>query len=109
VERSSKSARIDKIFVSASVAAASKEHLYMFFFANPTVALSLIEDPHLVASYGALGITLPSRKTLSGTILDRVHGELFIQVLVQSFASSTKAASPLQPGELDPFGVKDLP
>ena len=98
-----------EFFVPRSVAMTAQERLYMFFFSNPTVSLKLIEDPYLVASYGAMGITLPSRNTLSGVILDRVHADVHMKVLGKVFGPSTKAAAALQPNMVDQYGVLDLP
>jgi hypothetical protein len=48
------------------------DELSLFFF-NPTVGMRLIEDSHLEAAFGAVGVTLPSRTTLSGTLLDKQY------------------------------------
>jgi hypothetical protein len=60
----------------AATATKALEHLYMFFFRNPTVALSHIEDRDLKAAFAIMGITLPTRPTLSTTILDKVYAEV---------------------------------
>jgi hypothetical protein len=100
---------VEDFFAPPSVAVVAKKELYLFFFTNPTVALQLIEDPHLVASYAAMGITLPSRTTLSGIILDKVYSEVHMSTLVSMFGPSTTAAAAVPPNVVDEYGVLDLP
>jgi hypothetical protein len=55
--------------VPKTAAAKAVEHLGRFFFCN-NVALQLVDDPHLKAAFGAVGVPLPTRKTLSTVHLD---------------------------------------
>ena len=96
-------------YVSEPMAVAAKDNLYLFFFSNPTVALHLIEDPHLVASYGNMGIKLPSRNTLAGSILDRVFREVYMEVVKGVFGPTTTAAGDLPSDVVDVYWVLDLP
>lgn len=105
----SKQLDIEEFFVPRHVAAAAQKHLYMFFFTNPTMALQQIEDPHLVASFKTMGVALPSRKTLSTVILDRVYQQVHMETVVGVFGSSSSAAAAVQPGTVDVYGVLDLP
>jgi hypothetical protein len=73
---------ITTFFVPRRVATEAVDHLARFFFSNATVALHLIEDPCLKASYASMGVELPSRTALSTTILDRVFVEVQQQVVV---------------------------
>jgi Protein of unknown function (DUF 659) len=66
----------------------AREELALFFYTN-NVALQLVEDPHLVAAFKAMGADLPSRKVLSTTELDKVYKQQ------QQQLTSTLEASPL--------------
>jgi hypothetical protein len=55
--------------------AQAKRELCEFFF-TATVALQHIDNRHLRASFGILGVDLPSRKTLSGRILNERYTEV---------------------------------
>ena len=52
---------ITTFFVPRKVADEALDHLARFFFTNATVALQLIEDEHLVASYASMGVELPGK------------------------------------------------
>ena len=69
---------------AASVAMALK-YLSLFFFKND-VSLMNIEDEDLVAAFSCLGVTLPSRKALSGPVLQQRYKE-------QRLVSEEKLAS----------------
>jgi hypothetical protein len=57
-----------------SRATAAVEHLIMCIFTNLNASFSLVECPHLKQAFAELGVsTLPSRKQLSTTHLDRVY------------------------------------
>lgn len=51
------------------------------FFFKSSVALHLIEQPDLVEAFATLGVTLPGRKALSTTHLDREHARVSESVL----------------------------
>jgi hypothetical protein len=91
------------------VATEAVDHLARFFFSNATVALHLIEDPCLKASYASMGVELPSRTALSTTILDCVFVEVQQQVLARTFGPATRAAAALAPDVVDTYGIMDLP
>lgn len=71
---------IDRFVVPAENQRKAIRHLSMFFFRNP-VALSLIEDEDLAASFRALGTELPGRKQLSNALLDEAYEQVKAEVL----------------------------
>jgi hypothetical protein len=114
---SNKRTKLEEFFVPPLVAVAAKEHLYKFFFRNPTLALCLIEDEELVASYNCMGIQLPGKKALSTTILDRVYEEVRDEVLSKMFGvlaqqaagSNSSSSSSSSTREVICVNVADLP
>jgi hypothetical protein len=78
-QESSKRARgVEEHFVRrASVAVQDSVHskLALFFYKN-NVALHLIESEDLVAAFDSAGITLPSRKVLSTSLLDKASSKM---------------------------------
>jgi hypothetical protein len=78
------------------------DKLSLFFFTNPTVSMRLIEDSHLKAAFSAVGVTLPSRTTLSGTLLDKQYTAAMDKVLRTSFGGVLDAVAD---GEGDTAGI----
>lgn len=83
------------------------DELSLFFFTNPTVSLRLIDDPHLKASYGALGVTLPSRTTLGGTLLDKQYTAALDKTLRASFRGVLDGEE--DAADNDAYGLGTLP
>jgi hypothetical protein len=92
--------------VPATVADQAKAHLFRSIFSNPTISLSYIEDPELVASYRTMGITLPCRKTLTTTILNQHYNEVREAVLQRSFGVMAGGFEIIPD---DPYGLGPLP
>jgi hypothetical protein len=66
---------VDQYMASADQVTQVKASLARFFYKSST-ALQLVEHPDLVAAFAAVGVTLPSRKTLAGPMLDAEYARV---------------------------------
>jgi hypothetical protein len=83
--------------------------LSMFWYTNPTVSCSLIDDPYLRQAFAYLGLKdLPDRKKLSTTRLDRTYEEFKCKLLKDVFGADC-AAEPSGSSVEGRAGPKTIP
>lgn len=86
------------------------DELSLFFFTNPTVSLHLIGDAHLKNAFAALGVSLPGRTALGGTLLDKQHALAVERVLQNGFGGVLDAVEAGQfDNIIDMYGLGKLP